>query len=148
MSTAGTLNWINEWHRRACPAPDQRALDVQLGCHIEEFVEMLEALAINGEPVSNSSAFAKLKKLTDMLKAGDVSATVLDRKGLLDSLADQVVTSVGVGYRAGMNVPVACVRVDTSNWSKFDAAGNPVFDADGKISKGLSYLPPDLDGLY
>lgn len=148
MTTAGTLNWINEWHRRACPTPDDRAFDVQLGCHIEEFVEMLAVLAINGEPVSNSSAFAKLKKLADMLKAGDVSATILDRKELLDSLADQVVTAVGVGYRAGMKVPDACARVDESNWSKFDASGHPVLDANGKVAKGIGYLPPTLEGLY
>lgn len=148
MTIAGTLNWINEWHARACPTPDQRALDVQLGCHIEEFVEMLATLAINGEPVSNSSAFAKLKKLADMLKAGDVSATILDRKELLDSLADQVVTAVGVGYRAKMDVPRACLAVDTSNWSKFDASGHPVFDINGKIGKGLNYAPPTLEGLY
>lgn len=145
---AGALNWINEWHRRACPTPDQRALDVQLGCHIEEFVEMLATLVINGEPVSNSSTFTKLKKLADMLKAGDVSATVLDRKELLDSLADQVVTSVGVGYRTGMDVPRACLAVDTSNWSKFDAAGQPILDANGKITKGVNYLPPNLEGLF
>lgn len=145
---AGALNWINEWHRRACPTPDQRALDVQLGCHIEEFVEMLATLAVNGEPVSNSSTFAKLKKLADMLKAGDVSATVLDRQELLDSLGDQIVTAVGVGYRAKMNVPVACIRVDESNWSKFDAAGLPIFDANGKVTKGVNYLPPNLEGLF
>lgn len=145
---AGTLNWINEWQRRACPTPDDRAFDVALGCHIEEFVEMLEVLSINGEPVSNTGTFAKLKKLADMLKAGGVSVTVLDRKGLLDALADQVVTSVGVGYRAKMNVPVACIRVDESNWSKFDAAGLPIFDANGKVTKGVNYLPPNLEGLY
>ena len=37
------------------------------------------------------------------LKDGTATATALDRKELLDSLADQVVTSVGVGYRAKMN---------------------------------------------
>lgn len=148
MTTAGTLNWINEWHRRASPTPDNRAFDVQLGCHIEEFVEMLEVLSINGVPIADSPVFAKLKKLATMLKAGDTSATILDRKGLLDSLADQVVTAVGVGYRAGMNVPLACIQVDQSNWSKFDAAGQPILDADGKVTKGLNYLPPNLDGLY
>lgn len=145
---AGALNWINEWHRRACPAPDSRAFDVQLGCHIEEFVEMLAELEIDGEPVKFTATYAKLKKLADMLKAGDVSATIADRKGLLDSLADQVVTAVGVGYRAKMDVPRACLAVDTSNWSKFDAAGQPIFGGDGKVAKGLNYMEPNLEGLY
>ncbi len=143
-----SLNWTHEWHRRACPAPDSRAFDVQLGCHVEEFVEMLEVLEINGEPVKFTATCAKLKKLATMLKAGDATATIHDRKEFLDSLGDQIVTAVGVGYRAGMDVPKAYTAVDCSNWSKFDANGEPIKDANGKISKGPFYLPPNLEGLY
>jgi hypothetical protein len=35
--------------------------------------------------------------------------------------------------------------VSTSNWSKFDEQGQPIFDANGKIKKGPRYVPPHLD---
>jgi hypothetical protein len=50
---------------------------------------------------------------------------------------------------AGMNVPEALNRVNTSNFSKFDANGFPIFDENGKIAKNLAtYKKADLEGLY
>lgn len=143
-----SINWTNEWHRRACPTPDQRAFDVQLGCHVEEFVEMLEELEIEGATVMRLEVVMWLTKIADALKAGNATATIRNRKELLDSLADQIVTSTGVGYRAGMNIPKALLAVDCSNWSKFDEYGSPIFDANGKIMKGPNYAKPNLEGLY
>ena len=148
MTNAGTLNWINEWHRRACPAPDQRAFDVQLGCHIEEITEMLAVMEIKGASIMQTRAFEALCEVSRALKAGDATAVVHDRKELLDALADQVVTATGVGYRAGMDMPRACLAVDSSNWSKFDIDGQPIFDTNGKVTKGPHYVPPSLEGLY
>ncbi len=143
-----SLNWTHEWHRRACPAPDSRAFDVQLGVHIEEFVEMLQVLEIKGATIMHTRAFESLTEIARALKAGDATATIHDRKEFLDSLADQIVTAVGAGYRAGMDVPKAYTAVDCSNWSKFDANGEPIKDANGKIAKGPFYMPPNLEGLY
>ena len=67
----------------------------------------------------------------------------LDRTGLLDSLADQIVTAIGVGHMFGMDVLGALAEVDRSNWSKF-VDGKPQFDANGKIAKPATYSPPDL----
>ena len=63
------------------------------------------------------------------------------------ALADQVVTAVGVGHTLGIDVPDAAGRVNASNWSKF-VDGQPVFDENGKIAKGPSYQPVDLEGLF
>jgi hypothetical protein len=38
---------ITLWHKRARPEPTVRDLDVQIGCHIEEFIEMMDSLNIN-----------------------------------------------------------------------------------------------------
>lgn len=146
--TGGTLNWINEWHARACPQRTQAAFSVQLGCHFEEVAEMVASLRISNATVLQDRLLTTLEELSAALKSGEALANISDRDELLDSLADQIVTAVGVGYRAKMNVPVACIRVDESNWSKFDAAGLPIFDTNGKVTKGVSYLPPNLEGLY
>ena len=66
-----------------------------------------------------------------------------DRIGLLDSIADQIVTATGVGTFLGMNVPGALAEVNRSNYSKFED-GEPVFNENKKVMKGKDYTPPDL----
>ena len=68
---------------------------------------------------------------------------VKDRIGLLDSLADQIVTATGVGTFLGMNVPGALAEVNRSNYSKFED-GEPIFNENKKVMKGKDYTPPDL----
>ena len=147
-----SLDTTQLWHSRAKPWPTTDDFNVQLGCHIEEFVEMLDCLAVIGydSPAGYDliQAVTALDHLADALKGGEAKMQILSRSELLDSLADQVVTAVGAGYRAGMDVPTAVQRVNISNWSKFDANGEPIFDENGKIAKGPNYLPVDLEGLY
>lgn len=143
-----TLTTINIWHRRARPNPDADALRVSLGVHLEEIAEMLDTLAAN--PTAERSFIdlkIYVKGFAEGLKRGEVTMEITDRKEFLDSLADQVVTAVGVGHCANMDVPTACERVDNSNWSKF-VDGQPLFNEHGKITKGANYAPPDLEGLW
>ncbi len=142
---------IELWHKRARPEPDEKAFNVQLGCHLEEIVEMLtslEATATKGEFLLWKVTY-DLNTLATELKQGKVTIKLRDRREFLDSLADQVVTSIGAGYCAGMKVPEAIEEVNRSNWSKFDQeTGLPIFNEHGKILKGSAYSPPDLKGLY
>lgn len=147
-----SIDSIERWHQRARMNPTDKDFNVQLGCHFEEFVEMLEALELSNEfgatAGADTSACEAVKALANALKSGVASATVTDRKEFLDSLADQIVTAVGVGHCAGMQMTEACIRVNSSNWSKFDVNGYPMFDANGKVTKGANYRKPDLEGLY
>jgi predicted HAD superfamily Cof-like phosphohydrolase len=113
---------------------------------------MIEALRFtykNGTgvemPGKNSMIYQQVKDFSDGLKAGRITAEVADRKEFVDSLADQIVTSVGVGHCANMNITKAVDIVNTSNWSKFSPEGQPYFDQNGKILKGPNYVPPALD---
>lgn len=145
-----TIEKINEWHKRARPEPTPENLNVQIGCHFEEVVEMLDAIGIDGEHSFNGvfgKAREAVRELADALKAGELRVEIKDRQELLDALADQVVTAVGVGHCAGMAVPLACDRVNDSNWSKY-VDGYPVFKPNGKIDKGPNYKSPNLEGLY
>jgi hypothetical protein len=147
-----TLEKINTWHQRARPEPTQANFGVQLGCHVEEILEMFEVMRFENEAAQayavNMEFYQELKGLADLLKSGGINAIVTDRKEFLDALADQVVTAVGVGHCANLNIVEACKRVDDSNWSKYDDQGRPIFKDTGKIAKGPNYIKPDLEGLY
>lgn len=147
-----TVAKITEWHRRARPTPDDKAFNVQLGCHFEEIAEMVETLTFHVDgfastPGEMTVLFAGLKLFADKLKSGETTATVNDREGFLDSLADQTVTALGAGHCAKMDIEEAVARVNDSNWSKF-VGGRPVFDENGKIAKPPTYRKPDLTGCF
>lgn len=145
-----TIDTIELWHRRARPQPTDRDFDVQLGCHLEEIAEMFSTLDIRGSRGTTSAlpwVLDNLNYLATGLKNGELHAHQRDREAFLDSLCDQIVTAVGVGYCAGMNVPLGLDRVNQSNWSK-TVDGEFLRDANGKIKKPDSYVPPDLSGCY
>ena len=146
-----TIDCIELWHKRARPNPTEQQFNVQLGCHFEEFVEMIAALRFshkNGTgvemPGKNSMIYQQVKDFADGLKAGRITAQVADRVELVDALADQIVTAVGVGHTANMKIAHAVDIVTTSNWSKFGKDGQPFFDQNGKVLKGPDYKPPEL----
>lgn len=144
-----SIESINLWHSRARPTPDAAQFNVQLGCHLEEIVEMLGTFELESH-LTNSvlqESMNNLDWLAKRLKANLSAAAITNRKEFLDAIADQTVTGVGAAYCAGMNAPEAVRRVDSSNWSKF-VDGQPVFDENGKITKGPYYKPVDLTGLY
>jgi hypothetical protein len=145
-----SIESIELWHRRARPEPTQRDFATQLGCHLEEVVEMLDTLTFNqGSDMPGHLTLARtaLDSLATSLKRGYMTAGVVDREGFLDSLADQVVTAIGAGYCAGMQTAEAIERVNVSNWTK-TVDGEFQRDANGKITKPSTYVPPDLKGLW
>jgi predicted HAD superfamily Cof-like phosphohydrolase len=155
-----SVDFIEMWHKRARPEPTQEDFNVQLGCHFEEFREMLETIRIGRTQAGAALNYERdlhdkmidLFELVDSvsvgLKAGYLHGTIIDREGFLDSIADQVVTVVGTAHCAGMQATEAVRRVNQSNWSKFDKDGQPIRDKNGKIAKGPDYKQPDLEGLY
>lgn len=127
-----------EWFNQAIPEPTKEHQSIQLGCHAEEFAEMLTAVDLD-------EWAGDIDSLATDLKTGDdaVMNLEINRKELLDSLADQIVTAIGVAHMFGMDISGALEEVNRSNFSKFED-GKPVFNEHGKISKGKNYTPPDL----
>jgi predicted HAD superfamily Cof-like phosphohydrolase len=142
-----TTEAIELWHKRARPEPTAADFNVQLGCHFEEIEEMMQSIVTDDEEVWQEVR-SQIYVLSKLLKLGELKVRVDNRNEFLDSIADQVVTGIGAAYCAGMKAADACDRVNTSNWSKFDHNGQPIRDANGKITKGPNYQPPVLDGLY
>ena len=133
---------VELWHKRARPEPSNDDLQVQLGCLIEEIVEMFDSLDIHH---SWAALADELSLLATRLKQGATVVSIKDREAFLDSLADQVVTAIGVGHCANMRTAEAVEEVNRSNWSKFDQeTGQPIFSPYGKITKGPNYRAPNL----
>jgi hypothetical protein len=146
-----TIEHIAQWHQKARPSISNKSFNVQLGCHFEEVAEMVEALLIHGNDDARAVASTTLNSLQTLalgLKTGIYQANITNRKDFADAIGDQIVTAVGAGYNANMDVPEIAKRVDESNWSKFHD-GKAIFDANGKVAKNLAtYKEADLTGTY
>lgn len=138
---------IELWHKRARPNPTDADFNVQLGCHFEELEEMMRSATASDAELWEEVRLQVLV-LSKLLKGGNMTAKVINRKEFLDSIADQVVTGIGAGHCAGMKTAEAIAAVNRSNYSKFDKNGMPLFNEQGKVMKGPDYAPPDLEGLY
>ena len=146
-----SLELIRLWHERARPKPTEENFNVQLGCHVEEFVEMLDVVSFEvpeNSDVDFGQMMEALDALANGLKSGTLRVHIDDRKEFLDSIADQIVTGIGTAHCAHMDIAEAANRVNQSNWSKYDDDGMPIFNENGKIAKGPKYAPPNLEGLY
>lgn len=147
------LKNIVEWFEKAKPNPTMKDLCVQVGCHLEEVVEMLNAFGYDSLDASTASARAEtaLTELANMFKGGGISSITFDPVAVLDATRDQCVTGVGIDYMMGANSVLAQREVNRSNNSKFED-GKPVFHESGKIAKGKHYTPPSLapftDGYF
>ncbi len=136
------------WFVKAKPKPNAKDALTQKGCHFEEIHEMLCAMGLGHTAVA-----VMVKELADTLKKQGKEYTLKqaeaviagwDKLALLDSLADQYVTGVGVGYMMGFDMQGAIDEVNRSNYSKFEN-GIPIFDKNGKIAKGANYESPNLE---
>jgi hypothetical protein len=144
-----TADWL---HACGKEPGNERDLSVQIGCHIEEFVEFLRCLNVEGPTGASSDVMQEvasiLAAVATNIKLQYVLARIYDREMALDALCDCDVTGNGVAFLAGFNKDIADERVLASNRSKFNFDGTPVILEGGKIGKSDLYVPPDLTGLY
>lgn len=138
------LHDTKEWFNRAKPDPTVDSMRVQLGVHVEEVAEMFDAVGMPEGWLLEVIA----SRLKDGTYPRSTSYADVNRKELLDSLCDQIVTAVGVAHMHNLDILGAMKEVNRSNWSKFDENGNPIFNEQGKIAKGPNYTKPDLTGMF
>lgn len=140
-----TFKEIKTWFELAIPEPTEDNKRVQLGVHLEEVCEMLETIIVDEVwPIDVKIAYEKLTVAANNLKTNkEITVGTHDRKEFLDSLCDQVVTSIGVAHMNGFDILGALAEVAASNSSKF-VDGKPIFNEHGKIAKGPNYFKPNL----
>ena len=136
------------WLKACGKVPGPAALSVQIGCHIEEFIEFL--MWVDFDSVEDAEdlerSVADLLRVANGLKKGLVMASInqSDRIEVLDALCESEVTGNGVAYLAGFDKNGADQEVLASNESKL-VDGKPVILPGGKIGKGPNYRAPELE---
>lgn len=133
---------VIDWFKAAKPNPTSKDVLVQFGCHFEEIKEMCNAMNLHCDDVALQEL--RFKSACAPYLKGVESIDETQAVEILDSLCDQIVTAIGVGYMMGFDMSGALKEVNLSNWSKFDENGNPIFNENGKIVKGENYFKPDL----
>lgn len=146
-----TIESILKWQAKARPVPTEDDARIAAAVHFEEIGEMFDSLYVTSETYDEDVAEAnyRLAKLSNALKKRRCEIKILDREAMLDALADQIVTAIGLAHALGMDIVEALKRVDASNWTKVDlVTGDFIRDETGKIVKPVSYIPPNLEGLF
>ena len=104
-----------------------------------------------GQDVKNKPSFStnKINKLRyDLIKEElDELKVALDNKDFLevaDALTDILHVTYGAGHAFGIDLDKCFQEVQSSNMSKLDENGKPIYNEDGKVMKGPRYFKPDL----
>ena len=67
---------------------------------------------------------------------------------VFDSLVDQEYVNLGFANLLGLDMTEGFREVHSSNMTKLDENGQPIFREDGKLLKSNLYTPPDLNKVY
>ena len=95
------IEQIEQRFKDAIPNPTYEKLSVQLGCHFEEVCESMEVLDFNTDvrdEVRILSDKLKRKDLACLYDCRRCSTELVDKIELVDAMADQIVTAIGVLY--------------------------------------------------
>jgi len=125
---------------------NEHNVSVQIGCHIEEFVEFLSAIEVNVGHDTKDSVVMALTDLAKGLKAGGIWYARIPygrRADVLDALCDSEVTGNGIAYLAEMEKDAADQAVLEANEAKL-VDGKPVILPGGKIGKPEGWKAPNL----
>lgn len=132
-----------QWFEQAIPEPTVETACVQIGCAYEETAELADTL-------NDVGTSCELRSLAWTYKSKEVAciSEILqlsedDKIQMLDDIVDEIVTRIGIAHNMGFDILGALAEVNRSNFSKFED-GEPVFDVNGKITKGKCYTPPNL----
>lgn len=139
-----TANWLQACGKE--PGNPQH-LSVQIGCWLEETVELLDTMRTNteGGELVRARTVQDVRWLAGKLKSGDYIAHIAPhrRTEALDGMCDIEVTVNGVAHLAGMDKDRADALVLDSNDDKL-IDGKPVLLPGGKIGKREGWQGPDL----
>jgi len=70
-----------------------------------------------------------------------------DLKEVADALTDILYVTYGAGHAFGIDLDKCFEEVQSSNMSKLDHNGKPIYDRNGKVMKGPNYFKPNLEKI-
>ena len=89
----------------------------------------------------NSLRYDLIKEELEELKEAMENKDLLE---VADALTDILYVTYGAGHAFGMDLDKCFEEVQSSNMSKLDEDGKPIYNESGKVMKGPKYFKPDL----
>ena len=89
----------------------------------------------------NSLRYDLIKEELEELKVAMENKDLLE---VADALTDILYVTYGAGHAFGINLDKCFEEVQSSNMSKLDEDGKPIYNEFGKVMKGPKYFKPDL----
>ena len=80
----------------------------------------------------------ELEELKDAIDKRDI-------KEVADALTDILYVTYGAGHAFGIDLDKCFEEVQSSNMSKLDHNGKPIYNDKGKVMKGPNYFKPNLN---
>ena len=90
----------------------------------------------------NKLRFELIKEELDELRVAMKNKDLLE---VADALTDILYVTYGAGHAFGIDLDKCFEEVQSSNMSKLDENGKPIFNEFGKVMKGPKYFKPDLN---
>ena len=118
---------------------------------MSNFQSVKKFMVTFGQEVKNKAEFPneKITKLRyDLIKEEleELGQAIKDKdiKEVADALTDILYVTYGAGHAFGIDLDKCFEEVQSSNMSKLDADGKPIYNENGKVMKGPNYFKPDL----
>lgn len=118
---------------------------------MSNFQSVKKFMVTFGQEVKNKAEFPneKITKLRyDLIKEEleELGQAIKDKdiKEVADALTDILYVTYGAGHAFGIDLDKCFEEVQSSNMSKLDANGKPIYNENGKVMKGPNYFKPDL----
>ena len=89
----------------------------------------------------NKLRYDLIKEELDELKVAMVNNDLLE---VADALTDILYVTYGAGHAFGIDLDKCFEEVQSSNMSKLDESGKPIYNESGKVMKGPNYFKPNL----
>ena len=118
---------------------------------MSNFQSVKKFMVTFGQEVKNKAEFPneKITKLRyDLIREEleELGQAIKDKdiKEVADALTDILYVTYGAGHAFGIDLDKCFEEVQSSNMSKLDANGKPIYNENGKVMKGPNYFKPDL----
>ena len=89
----------------------------------------------------NSLRYDLIKEELEELKVAMENKDLLE---VADALTDILYVTYGAGHAFGIDLDKCFEEVQSSNMSKLDENGKPIYNESGKVMKGPDYFKPNL----
>ena len=118
---------------------------------MSNFEDVKKFMKTFGQEIKTKAGFPS-EKIIDLRcnlieeELNELKAAVKSRdiKEVADALTDILYVTYCAGHAFGINLDDCFKEVQSSNMSKLDSNGKPIYNDNGKVMKGPNYFKPNL----